>query len=207
MEVWTMRRYLLLMAVFLSQTVSGQTLLQVWQQMPDSLSPLLTSNMRTELYEYYKMGGSAQVKNAFNSYSTLELFDERNICVRLSESNTFHIRLLQTAEGDSVVCLVKTFKGPAAESDVCLYSTEWKLIERLSFDNDSFFLRPDSMTEERFDELKSQVSPLMVEATWEGDADELILSLSLPFVQVADRDALNAIRVQRKVKWDGKNLN
>lgn len=201
------RRCLLLLATCLAMASPAQTLQRMWQQMPDSLCPLLTATMRTELADYYQMGAKAQVKNLMGGFTTLEKMSERELRVQTSESALIHLRLLPTANGDTVACVVRTLQGPAPESDICLYTTEWQQKERLTFPADELLCRPDTMTAMRFAELKAQAAPLLVSATWGDEPDELLLNVSWPFTYSAEKETLEAIRMQRKVKWNGKIFN
>ena len=74
----------------------------------------------------------------------------------------------------------------------------------MSFDGGQFIVKPDTMSEQRFVELKAMIEPVMVQAELSADCDELFLQLSTPLLNSEDKKAVGSIISQRKLKWDGE---
>ena len=181
----------------------------LWLTMPDSLCTCLDRNLRTELLDFVDMGVKAEVKNDYTR-------------VRLSESSAIQLKLLP-AQADSVVCMVRTFSAPASESFVSFFGTSWQPIASdfglsgvgvmqgtdadASALLDAFTERPDTMSENRFQELKKLIDPVMVSASLSPVTPEITFSLSIPVATAEEKQQLSAILMQRKYKWEGGKFN
>ena len=194
----------------------------LWLSMPDSLCTCLDRNLRTELLDFVDMGVKAEVKNRMNGQSTMDTLTADYTRVHLSESSAIQLKLLP-AQADSVVCMVRTFSAPASESFVSFFSTSWQPIAsdfglsgvgvmqgtdaEASALLDAFTERPDTMSENRFQELKKLIDPVMVSASLSPVHPEITFSLSIPVATAEEKQQLSAILVQRKYKWEGGKFN
>lgn len=194
----------------------------LWLTMPDSLCTCLDRSLRTELLDFVDMGVKAEVKNRMNGQSTMDTLTADYTRVRLSESSAIQLKLLP-AQSDSVVCMVRTFSAPASESFVSFFSTSWQPIAsdfglsgvgvmqgtdaEASALLDAFTERPDTMSVNRFQELKKLIDPVMVSASLSPVHPEITFSLSIPVATAEEKQQLSAILVQRKYKWEGGKFN
>lgn len=71
---------------------------------------------------------------------------------------------------------------------------------------DCLISKPDTMTEERFLELKKMIEPKMVSVLLFEHENAVVVRLSLPLLSADDKKAVNAIKLQRKFNWNGKNF-
>ena len=179
--------------------------------MPDSLVKYLNSTKRTEMVDFYFMGVKAETFNLLSEGTVLDSLTADHADIRLNESARMQLHLLPRENGDTVVCMVRTFLGEAPESTFAFYDSNWKSLERKGFlpevDPMSLIHRPDTMTVERYEELLRLVDPLMVAAEITPADGALTFSLSTPMTTKKEREALQDILVQRKLKWDGKSFN
>ena len=179
--------------------------------MPDSLVKYLNSTKRTEMVDFYFMGVKAETFNLLSEGTVLDSLTANHADIRLNESARMQLHLLPRENGDTVVCMVRTFLGEAPESTFAFYDSNWKSLERKGFlpevDPMSLIHRPDTMTVERYEELLRLVDPLMVAAEITPADGALTFSLSTPMTTKKEREALQDILVQRKLKWDGKSFN
>ena len=199
----------ILLLVLVVMTVFGNakaSVREAWLMMPDSLLPYLNKNQRLELLELRDMKVKAEVKNLLNGNTVMDTLTTNYLSLTLSPSSSMQMKVLPGADGDSVICVVRTFSGPAAESTVELYRSDWTLQRTLPLAQegvDAFVSKPDTMNLTKFNELKAFLKPLLVAATLSPSEDSLSLEVSVPLASKADRKAVEAILLQRKVNWTG----
>ena len=200
--------------LFLASTgVGAKSMKDLLVSMPDSLVPYLDKNLRQEMPELQEMGVKAEVKNLLDENSVMDTLTADFLQLRLSRAATLQMKKLP-ADGDSLVCVVKTFAGPEKESLVMLFDQEWnakdvqglfdgKSLQQLA---GSLVQKPDTMTEDRFVELKKMIEPQMVSAILLQHDNGIVVRLSLPLLSADDKKAVNVIKLQRKFNWNGKTF-
>ena len=121
---------------------------------------------------------------------------------------------LQT-ESSFVICLIKTFTAPEPESEVSFFSSSWKPLKDtfgLPVTNDAsslikqFTTRPDTISQERYEELASMLDPVMISAEMSVNEQVVTFSLSRPLIEKSEILNINAIFKQRKFKWNGQTF-
>ncbi len=193
-----------------SSTVGARSMKDLLVSMPDSLVPYLDKNLRLEFVELQEMGVKAEVQNLLGDTSVMDTLTADFVQLRTSRVSTLQMKKLPVSGGDSLLCVVKTFSGPEKDSELYLYSQDWKPLP-CSFDLQSLagalVQKPDTMNEERFVELKGMIEPKMVYALLLQHEDALVVRLSLPLLSEEDKRQVNAIKMQRKFNWNGKTFN
>ena len=182
--------------------------------MPDSMTPALNSNLRLEFAELQEMGVKAEVKNLLGEASVMDTLTQDFVQIRLSSASTLQMKKLPIEQGDSVLCVVKTFAGPEKESELRLFTQDWKALDASHlFDGKgigelagSLVQKPDTMSESRFEELKAMIEPRMVSALLLQHENAVVVRLSLPLLSTEDKKLVNAIKLQRKFNWSGKSF-
>ena len=202
----TMRKTFFLLALLLPLwcSASGASVRDAWLSMPDSLSPYLDKNLRQELVELYDLKVKAEVKNLLNGNSVMDSLTTDYLSVKLSPSATLQMQMLPTAGGDSMICLVRSYYGPAAESEVTLYHKDWTLVQTVNLTEGgvgAYVAKPDTMSSERFQTL------MLVEAQLQPADATLLLRPSVPLASKVDRKAVEAIVMARKLKWTGREFS
>ncbi len=196
-------------------TAEGKSLKELWHTMPDSLAPSLNRNLRIEMTDLQDMKVKAEVTNLLGDTSILDTLTSNFAQVRVNKSCTIQLKMLPTANGDSIVCMVKTLAAPERESEVFLYDQEWhaqdmsqafggKSIDTLP---GTLIQKPDTMSEERFEELQKMIEPRMMSALLFKHEDAIVFCLSLPLLSNEEKKHTRAIRLQRKLKWNGIIFN
>lgn len=193
-----------------SQGMGAKSMKDLWISMPDSLSRSLNKNMRMELVELQEMGVKSEVSNLLGFNTVLDTMTADFAQVRLSKAATMQVKLLPQSGGkDSLVCVVKTYAAPEKESEVMFFNQQWQSLPLENFFagkslddiQATLIVKPDTMTEERFAELKAMIEPKMMSASLFSHEDMIVFRLSLPLLSVEDKKLVNAIKVQRKFKW------
>ena len=209
--------------IFIIATLLIATLLHVdaqspmrdlWIQMPDSVVAYLDVNSRTEMADFYEMKVKTGSKNLLEGKSAIDSLTSDYIHVTLNSSTTLQIKKLQT-ESSFVICLIKTFTAPEPESEVSFFSSSWKPLKDtfgLPVTNDAsslikqFTTRPDTISQERYEELASMLDPVMISAEMSVNEQVVTFSLSHPLIEKSEILNINAIFKQRKFKWNGQTF-
>ena len=186
------------MLLLAALSVSARSVRQAWVSLPDSIFPYLDKNLRLECLDLYDMKVKADVKNLLGEHSVLDSLTNDYLHVTLSPSSEFAMKSLPSGK-DSVIYSILTIAGPAKESVItpAVVAPSWDCY---------FFQRPDTMSEERYAELRKMIEPRMVWAEFSVSSPELIFHVSLPMMNQADREALNVILRPQKLIWDGKSF-
>lgn len=194
--------------------VNAKSMKDLLVSMPDSLMPYLDRNLRQELPELQEMGVKAEVKNKLGENSVMDTLTADFVQVRMSRAATLQMKKLPAEQGDSVLCVVKTFAGPEKESQVMLFDQDWNLKDaKYLFEGKSLqqlavslVEKPDTMSEARFAELQAMIEPWMVSVLLFEHENSAVVRLSLPLLSAEDKKAVNAIKKQRKFNWNGKRF-
>lgn len=125
------------------------------------------------------------------------------------EQDTSECQLLKLDE--NTYCLLRHIKAPECETVCEIYDNQWKLIKKISFGNIQLTQRPDTMSQQRYDELLSLIEFPLVEArldTSSGQNAPVILELALnpPMLTKEQRKNVSQILIRKKVIWDGKSF-
>lgn len=204
------KRYAILMVLALSclQMQAQREMKDFWLSMPDSLFEYLSDRNRREMVDFYGMGVKAEVFNRLEDMSVMDTLSTHHTVVTLSPGSKLTVALLQKADGDSLLCMVRTFLGPQPESVLSLFDKNWKPLSAEGIlpkvEATALMARPDTMTTDDYDRLALLVDPVMMSATFLPEDSSLVFRLSTPLLFTADRDRLAAILVDRKYKWDGR---
>ncbi len=94
--------------------------------MPDEVMPCLNKNMRLEFAELQEMGVKAEVKNLLEEVSVMDTLTQDFVQIRMTKASTLQMKKLPSDNGDSLLCVVKTFAGPEKESELYFYNQDWK---------------------------------------------------------------------------------
>lgn len=141
-----MKRIVLLLLVLhfslFTHHLFAQSMSEVFQAMPDTLLPLLTERNRHDMIDFYGNHMEAKVRNRMNDYARLDTLTEDYLHLTLSKVGVAEMKLLQTEDSMTIVCLIRTVEAPARDSQVEFYDTRWTRLHWLQFpvpDAASFF--------------------------------------------------------------------
>ena len=124
------------------------------------------------------------------------------------------MKTLPMENGDSVLCVVKSFAGPEKESELYFFNQEWKVLDASRFLGgkrmedlaETLVQKPDTMSESRFADLKAMIEPKMVSALLLQNENALVVRLASPLLSADDKKVVNVIKLQRKFNWNGKSF-
>lgn len=202
-------KILFIAALAFSLSARSQTMTDLFTAMPDSMASYLDSEQRQDLAG--QVGGNAVkpfVVNSLGDTTRIDTLTGDFIEVRCNNARTIQIKRLPYNGSDSIICVVNTFYGPAAESTVAFYDLGWHKL------NGSFYepvnpralvQKPDSVSNDDFEQLFEMLDPQLVYMLLSPSDDSLTIGLSMPFVLKEKKSEIEGILLQRKLKWnDGK---
>ena len=197
----------------LSVPASAQQMREVWLSMPDSLLGYINNSKRIEAMDYRDMNLKIDVRNLLGGNTLVDTLTADFISVKLTPSSLLQMKLL-LREADTLVCVVKTVYGPAADSSIAFYTTSWQPVGEMLFDTDvspleqpveKFVAKPDTMTVERFNELQLQFEPRLVSIIMPVSGAELSMQMECVMpLPSSELDAAKLLIKRRNFKWNGK---
>lgn len=113
--------------------VQAQDLKSYYIALPDSLSPLLSKVNREDFGDFLASNMKAEVKNRFGQTSEMLKLTDDYLSVRISESSREEMKLLPLNDSVDVICVVRTYLGPAPDSKVSFYDTSWHELPEMEF--------------------------------------------------------------------------
>lgn len=147
----------------------------IFAQAPDSIFPLMTKNNKLDCIDFIENNMRARVKNKFDTYSELTMLTNDYLRLQQSEKSMVEMKIFS----DSLLCMVHTFLGPAADSEVSFYNLKWEPVsyplERPKADD---FFPPETDAEvsgllRQLPLIKAALSPEDTTLTWELQTTEL----------------------------------
>ena len=191
-------------------SASAKDMRELWLSMPDSLIGYMDKSKRLALLDHVDMNTTAELTNKLEGKTSLDTLTSNFMQVTLNNVVDLRMTLLpSTGEGatDSILCVVRTYRNAEPESVVELYDQSWKRLRMIDFDAEMFFNRPDTISQERYEQIRSLVSVLFVKAELREGSDVLVLTPSLPFNTREEKEKIKSIILQTNVKWNGKIFN
>jgi len=199
-----------LLLALASICVSAKSVRELFVSMPNEMIPYLNENMRTQLVDFANNILRSDVINQLGDTTIMHELTDDFVSLTLSPASKMQIKRLPSTDGDSIVCVVQTYFGPCAESNVTLFTQNWQKIDDI---NDalkkhipSMIVRPDTMSVERFDYLRKCIEPVMMQAELKQSSSDLVLSLSAPLLFRDDKNSAKSLFLQRNLKWNGKSF-
>ena len=189
------------------------TLRDAWVNIPDSMMIYLNQSMRKDHLDFYDMGIPSEVKNKFEEICVMDTLTADYMSLKLNQNVDLQLKLLHTSDSSkSIICMVKTFRAPEAESEVRFFSTHWQPLFDLyglplSHDAESlirdFTKCPSDMSAESYSDVCRQMEFVMLAGRWDCDNDRLVLTISVPAFSAQENDKVKSVVLQRNFKWNG----
>ena len=181
--------------------VSAQSLREVWIEMPDSILPYLSKSQRTELADYVEMKAEPAVLSTFGDSVRIERMTNNYLLLKANEATRLEIKLLD----NNTLALVQTWMAPAAESKLSLFNLQWQPKEAV-VEYKVNIVKPDSMSDEDFSDLKTLMSPRLKEYRLSADNNSLSVSWNYPLLSKKDVKRVTEILKPQVLNWTGKDF-
>lgn len=109
----------------LSLTAGARTAADFFAQAPVSVLPLLQTNTRLDMLDYFNSGMDTPSSNTLGGRSRITALSDAAVTIELSRDATVQMAVIPTGR-DTVVAVVETVLTPVADSRVKLYSAaDW----------------------------------------------------------------------------------
>ena len=122
--------------------------------MPDSITPLLTSVNKADFLDFMDSKMQAKVKNRLDGNSIMKELTKDYLFIQMSASSSFEIKILPH-ETSPLLAVVETVSAPVKNSFIKFYDTDWNLLSTEKFFTfptlNSFII--ESIEEDLFKEL------------------------------------------------------
>lgn len=113
---------LLLMGDFAAEAKSID---DVFKSAPAQVLPLLDSNARLDMLDYYNSGLSNKTGNSLGGGSAITGKSGERMDVKLTDASTMELALLPAAN-DSLIAVISTVMTPVPDSKISVFSGDWK---------------------------------------------------------------------------------
>ena len=197
------RKKILIIICFLTcwLGVSAQSLREVWIEMPDSILPYLSKSQRTELADYVEMKAEPAVLSTFGDSVRIERMTNNYLLLKANDATRLEIKLLD----NNTLALVQTWMAPAAESKLSLFNLQWQPKEAV-VDYKANIVKPDSMSDEDFSDLKTLMFPRLKEYRLSADNNSLSVSWNYPLLSKKDVKRVTELLKTQVLNWTGKDF-
>lgn len=171
-------------SLFSLTSLQAQEAKTLFVNMPDSLSPLLTSVNRADCVDFLESNMKAQVDNRFGKKSEMTALSKDYVRMQISSEAVWQMKVLALNDTTKVICTVSTACAPACDSAVRFYTTDWKPLSASQFITlpvmEDFLLTPDSVDIYTFEEGIRSADILLMKADFNKENAELVLTLTTP---------------------------
>ncbi len=186
-------------------SAKAQSVGDMFASLPYDKAEYLTKELRAELVSNYNTGKEAKVVNKLQGETHVDTLSTDFGRFLLSESKSLTLARLPYADGDSIYLCIETFSAPAMHSVVEFFDHDWKKYPTMRFisgiDSDSLTMRPDTMSVETYDSLKSLLSPKLISYDYDPMTMTLDLNVTAPFLSNDEMSRIDAILCKRRLKW------
>ena len=125
------RFYLALLFVLYALGGYAQDMATLFSSMPDQYIVQLESAWRKDLIDLYNSGKEARLQNTMNGYSVLEKLTSDYLLLQSTERTTIEMKMLPLVNNTYIICMITTVSGPAPDSRIAFYTTDWQPLEAL----------------------------------------------------------------------------
>lgn len=199
-----MRRYICVIFLLLMAwgSMTGRNMQEVWLSMPDSIIPFIDRSHRIEMLDFALMNANATTDNRLQGKSRIDTLTSNFMKVELTESSNLQIKLLPTAGGDTLICMIHSYKSDAIESVICFFNTDWK---KAAVDLPHFTLpeRPDTMDVSTYSQLLTSLEPHISHAELNPSDNSLKQEWSLPLLSKEERKQMKSLCLLHIWHWNG----
>ena len=186
-------------------SAKAQSVADMFASLPFGKAEYLTGELRAELIGNYNAGKDAKITNKLQGETSVDTLSADYGHFLLSESKNMTLARLPYADGDSIFLCITTYTAPAKQSVVEFYDRNWKKYPTMRFmadiNNDSLVSRPDTMSVETYQEVKSLLSPELISYEYDPKSMTLSLDIEAPFLSKDEMTRVDVILCKRRLKW------
>lgn len=208
-----MKTIRMILAAFLWACVtamSAQDMGQVFTAMPAQLVPYLDAAQKKEMIEFVRMGISGETTHSLQGKCRIDTLTADYLRLTASESMTVELKRLPAEGGDTLICVVRTWLGPQAESRVDFYRPDWTAADsRLAQEVERSMeaLRRDPLratpATPAADSLRAAVDFVVVSASLSAHDTQLTLTPAVPTLPSDYKELAAKALLPVTLSWNG----
>ncbi len=204
---------ILLIATFVllhATSAASQDMRSIVKAMPDSIIPTLTLNDRLDFIDYLGSNMKAVVTNRLGGKSEMTTIGDTYTHIRLTEKSEISLKLLPF-NGDSIICVVRTYSSDGSDSHISLRTKDWKIIKDNILDIptvEDFLTFPDSISPEKQKLLTSKIEIPLIKASLSESSNDITFIPTFHFyLNKDDRKSIEPfIRKDITKKWNNNKF-
>lgn len=108
------------MAVLFAQLTAGQA----FTSAPGSVFPLLDSNTRLDMVDYYNSGLSTSSTNSLSGQSVITSMSDKELSAKMTDASTMQVIILDNGS-EPVIGLISTVATPGLDSKISFFDSKW----------------------------------------------------------------------------------
>ena len=173
---------------------------------PAEVFPLLDTNTRLDMVDYYNSGLKTASNNRLNGQSVITELTPSSLTVKISDSSSAQVTILP-AGNDTVIAVVSTVATPGLDSTLKFYDSTWKPLAA-----DKYFTAPtwnDWITQGHDSSEVMAYTPFMLASIYINPA-EGVMTVSNNLASFLDEDVYadiaEAIHPTLTYRWNGKKF-
>lgn len=196
-------------------SVHAQNMKTLFVSMPDSVAPLLTAVNRADCVDFLDSNMKAEVKNRFGKISELKTLTDDYLFMQTTEHSSMEMKLLPMNDTVRVICAVFTACGPACDSRICFYDTQWQELDADDFvripSADAFYLPQDASTDaDAYADARNKADMTLIKATLSPDDTNLTFVYTTPdYLGKEEREKVEGWLKKEPLvyQWDKKRFS
>lgn len=177
--------------------------------MPDSVAPLLTKVNREDCVDFLASNMKAEVKNRFGKPSELKKLTDDYLFLQTTERSSMEMKLLPVNDSVKVVCVVNTACGPACDSHIRFYDTQWRELEQRDFiqlPSVEVFYLSDIPTDGEYSAVREKADMELVKASLSEENTGLTFIYTTPdYLAKEEREKLAAYIKKEPLVYEWKD--
>ncbi|WP_455663762.1 DUF3256 family protein [Phocaeicola sp.] len=191
-------------------SLHAQDMKTLFIAMPDSVAPLLTKVNREDFVDFLASDMKAEVKNRFGKPSELKKLTDDYLFLQTTERSSMEMKLLPLNDSVKVICVVNTVCGPACDSEVHFYDTQWQELAQHDFIQlpavDAFYLPVDTVGNEDYMATREKVDMELVKANLSEDKPVITFTYTTPdYLAKETREKLAAYLKKEPIVYEWKD--
>ncbi len=204
-----MKRHIIVFVILLSVcgNISAQkNIKNYFVEMPDTMLPLLSTNARLDLVDFYEAGMRAIVTNRLDGKSELLKLEPDFLELKTSASASMQMKMLSTLNGDTILCVVTSACAEACNSNIRFYDKGWR-----SLQSDRFFDKPQIreffIESDSIDKAIAISDIYLVKLSLSADSDSLHAEYTMPDYMMQEDSCFVASRIRTICySWSGRRF-
>lgn len=195
----------LIAALALSLPAMGRTAAEFFASAPAEAVPMLTTNARLDMLDYFHSGVDTYTSNMLNGKARVTAEDPAKLTAVLSELSELQVAVLPN-RGDTIVAFIETVATPVRDSGVSFYrASDWKRLPDVALPASAEFIQPAKRAEAALDEMPS---PFFIGIDYDP-GQELFLIYNNSFDNLPAGERPEAAKLMDSVqayRYDGRKL-